>query len=68
MSVTSTVVFAVGSPLYVHEQHTAHTGQTISRFYQAAPGADLDANLAAHAPVIAETLAEQEAEAVLNGG
>ena len=65
--ITSTIVFATGTPLYVHEQHTAHTGEIVARFYVAAPGADLDANLAAHALVVAETLAEQEAEAVLNG-
>ena len=65
MSVTSTIVFAVGTPLYVHEQHTAHTGQTISRFYVAAPGADLDANLAAYALVVEQQFAEMEADEVL---
>jgi hypothetical protein len=68
MSIASSVIVSSGgSPLYVHEQHTAHTGQIVARFYVAAPGADLDANLAAYALVVAEQLAEQEAESVVNG-
>jgi hypothetical protein len=55
-----------GGAHLIHERHTDHTGAHYARFYRAAAGDDVQANLAAYATALLTALAEMEAERVLN--
>lgn len=70
MSLTSSIVYALAEPdgsKHVHEQHADQAGKIYTRFYHAAPGDDLAANMAAYAEQLTVILAEQEADEVLSG-
>jgi hypothetical protein len=68
MSLTSSIVYALSEPdgsKHVHEQHVDQDGKAYSRFYRAAAGADLDANLSAWATQLTAALADQEVEELM---
>ena len=67
MSLTTTVVHALEQPdgsKLVYEKHVDQDGKPYPHFYTAAPGADIDANAAAYAVVLANVLADIEADEV----
>lgn len=55
------------SGMHVREKHTDSSGESYYITYTAPTGYDMSSALSAHAAELAERLAEQELEALLNG-
>jgi len=71
MAIVSSVVYQVleqpSGLKHVYERHTDSQGIVYSNCYTAVSSVDHNARLAANAISIADMLAEQEAEALING-